>query len=77
MHILFKTISYGITHIIVATIVAYGLTGNIAVALSIGLIEPIVQTFVFSVHELIWEKKVSFSKCSHDFGFVKKIRTSH
>jgi uncharacterized membrane protein len=73
MRIFLKTTSYGITHIIVATAVAYSLTGNLAIAIGIGLIEPIVQTFVFSIHEIIWEKKVSFRKCSHDFGFRKKI----
>ena len=77
MHILLKTISYGIIHIVVATLVAYSLTGNMAVALGIGLIEPIVQTFVFSVHELIWEKKVSLPKCSHNFGLFKKHITNN
>lgn len=51
----FKTVSYGVLHIIVATAVAYALTGNLAAALGIGLIEPIVQTAVFAIHERIWE----------------------
>lgn len=66
MHILLKTISYGIVHILVATAVAYILTGNLAIALGIGLIEPIVQTFVFSIHEMIWEKKITFGKCNQN-----------
>jgi uncharacterized membrane protein len=64
MRLLLKTASYGVVHIVVATAVAYALTGNLAVALSIGLIEPIVQTFVFSLHDWLWEGKTSF-KHSH------------
>lgn len=77
MRILLKTTSYGIIHIIVATLVAYSLTGNMAIALGIGLIEPIVQTIVFSVHEFIWEKKLSFSKCSHNINWLKKYVTNN
>lgn len=62
MRILAKTASYGILHILVATAVAYSLTGNMAIALGIGLIEPIVQTFVFSIHEMIWENKAGLRK---------------
>lgn len=51
-----KTVSYGIVHIVVATAVAYALTGNLAVSIGIGLIEPIVQTVVFSIHEFLWER---------------------
>ena len=57
MRLAMKTTSYGITHIVVATAVAYALTGNLAVAIGIGLIEPIVQTGVFSLHEYLWEHR--------------------
>jgi len=39
----------------VAITVAYLLTGNITAAVGIGLIEPLVQTGVFALHERIWE----------------------
>ena len=55
MRLALKTGSYGIVHIAVATGVAYALTGDLAVALGIGLLEPIVQTAVFAIHERIWE----------------------
>ena len=55
MRLAMKTASYGITHITVATAVAYALTGNLAAAIGIGLIEPIIQTGVFTVHEYLWE----------------------
>lgn len=52
-----KTMTYCCMHITVATLVAYALSGNWAVALSIGLIEPFVQTFVFYFHETAWESR--------------------
>ena len=57
MRLFVKTLSYGLTHIVVATAVAYALTGDLMIALGIGLIEPIVQTFVFAIHDHIWEGK--------------------
>lgn len=57
MRLAMKTVSYGITHVAVATAVAYVLTGNLAAAIGIGLIEPIIQTGVFTVHELLWETR--------------------
>ncbi len=56
MRLAFKTASYGVTHIIVATGVAYTLTQNLAAAIGIGLIEPIIQTGVYSLHEYLWER---------------------
>lgn len=52
-----KTFTYCCMHITVATLVAYALSGSWTVALSIGLIEPFVQTFVFYFHETVWESK--------------------
>jgi uncharacterized membrane protein len=52
---LLKTGTYGIMHITVATTLAYILTDSFAVALSIGLLEPLVQTVVFFFHERVWE----------------------
>lgn len=50
-----KTGTYCILHITVATAVAYALSGDWRVALAIGLIEPVVQTAVFYMHETAWE----------------------
>ena len=55
MRLALKTGSYGVIHIVVATGVAFALTGDLAVALGIGLLEPVVQTEVFAIHERIWE----------------------
>lgn len=57
MRLALKTGSYGLTHIVVATGVAYVLTGNLAAAIGIGLIEPVIQTGVFTVHEYLWESR--------------------
>ena len=56
MRIILKTLTYGATHVTVATTIAYLLTGNLTAAIGIGLIEPLVQTFVFSFHEYLWER---------------------
>ena len=53
---LLKTLTYGIMHLTVAVAVAYALTGSIAIALSIGLIEPFVQTIFYNLHERVWAK---------------------
>ena len=51
-----KTATYCIMHFIVAMIVAYALSGDIRIALSIGIIEPLVQTVFFNMHERAWKK---------------------
>jgi uncharacterized membrane protein len=57
MRLFLKTISYGAVHLIVATSVAYALTENLAIALGIGIIEPVIQTGVFALHDYLWESK--------------------
>ncbi|GAB5467884.1 MAG: hypothetical protein Kilf2KO_09140 [Rhodospirillales bacterium] len=52
-----KTASYAVMHLCVAVAVAYALTGNLVIALSIGLIEPAVQTIFFALHERVWDRK--------------------
>jgi uncharacterized membrane protein len=55
MRLAIKTSTYGLLHVIVAMLVAYALTGNIKIAI-FGLIEPVIQMIVFSIHEYVWEK---------------------
>lgn len=50
-----KTLTYCVMHFMVAFCVAYVLSGNFIVALSIGTIEPLVQTFCYFWHERVWE----------------------
>ncbi|HLD95743.1 MAG TPA: DUF2061 domain-containing protein [Alphaproteobacteria bacterium] len=55
MRLVFKTMSYGAAHMIVAIAVAYCITGDIMQSLGIGILEPLVQTGVFALHEVVWD----------------------
>ena len=57
-----KTMSYSAMHMVVAISVAYALSGSWIVALSIGLIEPMVQTVAYTFHERLWERVPALSK---------------
>lgn len=57
MRTICKTGSYGVMHLVVAVSVAFALTGDWVIALSIGLIEPLVQTLFYALHERVWERK--------------------
>lgn len=52
-----KTLSYYIMHITVAMLVGYFVTGSLAMAITLSLLEPTVQAFAFFFHEKVWEKK--------------------
>lgn len=52
-----KTLSYYIMHITVAMLVAYAITGNLWMAITLSLIEPTVQAVAFFFHEKIWNRK--------------------
>lgn len=56
MRQLLKTTTYAIMHFVVAVAVAYGLTRNWHIALGIGVIEPLVQTFAYTLHERVWDR---------------------
>lgn len=51
-----KTLTYGLMHLTVAVTVAFVLTRNWHAALAIGLIEPIVQTVAYTIHERVWKR---------------------
>ncbi|MEL6727091.1 MAG: DUF2061 domain-containing protein [Pseudomonadota bacterium] len=51
-----KTLTYGVMHLFVAMGVAYAVTGSLAAALAIGLLEPAVQTVAYFFHEKAWGK---------------------
>ena len=51
-----KTTSYGLMHLVVAVAVAFALTRNWQAALAIGMVEPFVQTFAFTLHDKIWSR---------------------
>lgn len=51
-----KTLTYGIMHFVVAFAVSYVLTGSLAIAGAIAMVEPLVQTFAYHFHEKAWKK---------------------
>jgi uncharacterized membrane protein len=50
----FKTLTYSIMHLGVAVSVAYALTQDWRIALGVGIIEPMVQTVAYVIHERAW-----------------------
>lgn len=53
---LFKTASFAALHFGVAFTVTFALTGSVAVATSVGLIEPVANTIAFFFHERAWRR---------------------
>lgn len=51
-----KTLTYSLTHFTVAISVTYAITGSWQAALAIGLIEPLVQTGAYALHESAWAR---------------------
>jgi uncharacterized membrane protein len=51
-----KTASFAALHFGVAFLVAWLLTGSVAVATGIGLIEPLANTVAFFFHERAWAR---------------------
>ncbi|PJK04728.1 hypothetical protein CO610_11415 [Lysobacteraceae bacterium NML95-0200] len=56
---LYKTASYYVMHISVAALVAYAVTGNLLMALTLSLLEPTVQAVAFFFHEKVWARAES------------------
>lgn len=51
-----KTVTFALLHFGVAFTVTYALTGSIAVATGVGLVEPFVNTLAFYFHERAWKR---------------------
>ena len=51
-----KTATYGVMHFIVAVAVTFALTRNWHAALAVGLIEPLIQTVFFALHDRAWAR---------------------
>jgi uncharacterized membrane protein len=56
MRLALKTLTYAAMHLTVAVAVAYALTRNWHIALAVGIIEPMVQTVFFNLHERVWSR---------------------
>ena len=51
-----KTATYSAMHMAVAIAVAWTISGDWRIALGIGLIEPLVQTIAYTIHERLWSR---------------------
>lgn len=52
-----KTASYYVLHITVAAAVAYAVTGDLWMSLTLSLLEPTVQAVAFFFHEKAWQRR--------------------
>ncbi|QIK37370.1 DUF2061 domain-containing protein [Caldichromatium japonicum] len=50
-----KTLTFGIVHISVAFGVGYLMTGSIVIGGALALVEPVVNTIAYFLHEKTWE----------------------
>ena len=51
-----KTISFAAVHFTVAFSVAYLMTGSVLVGGALALVEPLINTVAFHVHEKVWNR---------------------
>ena len=56
MRLAAKTATYACMHLTVAIAVTYALTRDWHVALAVGVLEPMVQTVFFNIHERLWAR---------------------
>jgi uncharacterized membrane protein len=52
-----KTVTFAIVHFTVAFAVGYLMTGSVMVGGAIALVEPMVNTIAYHVHELAWKRR--------------------
>lgn len=52
-----KTLSFGAIHVGVAFSVGYVMTGSLAVGGALALVEPLVNTLAYHIHEKLWARK--------------------
>lgn len=63
-----KTLTFALMHFSIAFGVAYALTGDIVVGGAVALIEPLVNTIGYSIHERIWAQLQQRRQASPQFG---------
>lgn len=54
---LLKTGSYYLLHLMVASMVAYAVTGDWVQSLTLSLLEPTVQMVFYYLHEKLWDRR--------------------
>jgi len=72
-HSIMKSISYRIVGTISTIVISYIITGEVAMALSIGSIEVFAKMFIYYLHERMWNRISIYSrlqrrkKYQHDY----------
>jgi len=51
-----KAVSYRVVGTITTWLIAFVVTGDAAIALAIGAVEPVVKTLVYYLHERAWQQ---------------------
>jgi uncharacterized membrane protein len=51
-----KTITFAITHMSVAFAVGWAMTGSAALGGALALVEPLVNTVAYFLHEKVWDR---------------------
>jgi uncharacterized membrane protein len=51
-----KTLTFALVHFTVAFTLGYLLTGSIAIAGALALLEPLANTFAYYLHERLWAR---------------------
>lgn len=72
-----KTLTYSIMHFIVAFAVSFVLTGDIAIAGAIAMVEPLVQTLAYFLHEKAWNNYVIHKSNSNISKTEYKFKIQH
>jgi uncharacterized membrane protein len=52
-----KTLTFALTHMSVAFVVGWAMTGNAAIGGALALVEPLVNTVAYFLHEKVWERQ--------------------
>ena len=50
-----KTISFAVVHFSVAFSIGYLMTGSVMVGGAIAVVEPLVNTLAYHIHERVWQ----------------------
>lgn len=51
-----KAISWRLISIIITTLLAWTITGDLAIGAAIGSVDAIIKLFIFYIHERVWHK---------------------
>lgn len=51
-----KTMTFGMTHVAVAFLVVWAMTGSWVLGGAVAMVEPLVNTLAYHFHERIWQR---------------------